>query len=87
MKARSTLTIKVFRRSAFAPLRANADNTPLAGRDVLIADAPVTARVLSAFARRGAKADLRIKCLSKRRKCASGIQRNRQKRRDLAGRP
>jgi hypothetical protein len=31
-------------------LRANADTTSLAGIGVLIADAPVTVRVLSAFA-------------------------------------
>jgi hypothetical protein len=39
-------------------LRANADTTSLASRDVFIADALVTVHVLSAFAPRGAKADL-----------------------------
>jgi hypothetical protein len=53
-----------FCRSAFAPLRANADTTSLAGISVLIADALVTVSVLSAFARRGAKADLQ-KCCAK----------------------
>jgi hypothetical protein len=41
-------------------LKANTDTTSLAGRNVLIADTSVTVNVLSAFARRRAKADLRL---------------------------
>jgi hypothetical protein len=41
----------VLRRSAFASLRANADTTSLARVNGPFADAPVTAGVLSAFAK------------------------------------
>jgi hypothetical protein len=51
----------VSRRSAFAPLRANADTTLTVTRALAIKTLMPASEVVSAFAQRGAKADLQ-KC-------------------------